>query len=295
MENKLIVGIVTTAIAIIVLAGVLIPALDSAEHQQDNKYTNKNPYSLGSIYEFNEDSDETTIISICQTGEHTLSINGVIHNVSTWQPVILSDGFTIRYYANNMSLCTPNGDNTIKTATITINSGVATFSDVVDTNDQSRTINPVDISWAYIHEGTGNYSAFLVESSDVTIYAKKYDIYASNWILTTSEYFSIKNGVVTINDGTDTYETELNWGGEYLDDGVYKLTMNNSTATDYTFVVDNNGSDYTVHPFMVCAPVSVVGTPDDLETINNLFSFIPLFVIIAILLAVAGMIVLKRE
>ena len=294
--NMKILGITLTAfVSLVVLAGVLMPILEDAEHYADNTYTNAAPYSYGKVYDFDENSDDMVVISICKSGERSISINGESHTVSSYQPVVLSDAFTIRYYSYSMSFVTPSaGNKTIISATITISGGIATFSDVLNASETEITIDPEPITWAFIHDPTGEWAGIITENG-VDIYAHKNEIYTSNWINTTSEYFSSKAGTTeaTITDGSDSYTTPINWGGQYLDDGVYKLHLA-SDSTDYTFVVDNNGADYTVHPFIVCAPKTVVGTPDDQSRLNEIYDVIPLLIIVAILLGVVALVIRSK-
>lgn len=297
MKNKLIPLVMTLVVGIILAGSLLIPVINDAQHAQDVKYTNSAPYSYGKIYDFSEnDLDDTIIISVCKTGERSISINGETHNVSSYQPVVMSDAFTIRYYNTSMNFVTPSaGSKTITEATITISAGVATFTDVLNTSGTEITIDPEPITWAFVHDSTGDYSGLITENG-ITAYAHKNEIYTSNWITTTSEYFSGKAGddFVTITDGTDSTTATINWGGEYLNDGVYKLTLS-STSDDYTFVVDNEGEDYTVHPFMVCVPKEVIGTPDDQQGINALYGVIPILVIVALLVTAIGAVYVRRN
>lgn len=295
MDNKIVMISIAAVIGIIVLGSVLMPILNDAEHAQDETYTNAAPYSYGKIYDFDENSDEMVVISVCKTGERTITINGETHNVASYQPVVMSDAFTIRYYNTSMNFVTPSaGSKTITEATITINNGIATFSNVLNTSSVEITIDPEPITWAFLHDNNGDWAGMVTENG-VTVYAHENEIYTSNWLNTTSEYFSSKagSGEAIITDGTDSYTKPINWGGEYLDNGVYKLTLA-STSDDYTFVVDNAGEDYTVHPFLICAPKTVVGTPDDLSNINNIYSVIPVLIIAAILLSIVLLIFRSR-
>lgn len=295
MEIKPAMVAISAFVVITVIAAVLMPVLDDAKHSMDETYTNSAPYSYGKIYDFNEDSDDMVVISVCKTGERTISINGQQHNVSAWQPVVMSDAFTIRYYSANMNFVTPSaGSKTIISATITISGGVATFSDVLNTSEQEISIDPEPITWAFIHDNGGDWAGIITENG-VTVYAHQNEIYTSNWINTTSEYFSSSAGSTNaiINDGTDTYTTPINWGGEYLDNGVYKLTLS-STSDDYTFVVDNNGEDYTVHPFLICAPKTVVGVPDEVSPAFSMFDVIPMLLIVAIIVGIIGLVVRSK-
>ncbi len=287
---------IAMTVAVVMLSAIIIPAIGNAEHSRDTTYSNPSPYAYGKIYDFNEDSDDMVVISICKTGERTISINGEEHNVSAWQPVAMSDAFTIRYYSANMNFVTPTaGSKTITEATITISNGVATFTDVLNTSGTEIEIAPEPITWAFLHENDGDWSGIITESG-VTVYAHENEIYTSNWINTTSEYFSSKagSGEATIVNSEDTYNADINWGGEYLDNGVYKLSLN-SDSDDYTFVVDNDGEDYTVHPFLVCVPKTVVGTPDDMGTINTVLSIVPVIIILAILIGIVTMLFYKNR
>lgn len=296
MKTNILTLVFTLVVGVILAGSLLMPVISDAQHARDTTYTNDAPYSYGKIYDFSEnDLDDTIIISVCKTGERSITINGETHNVSSYQPVVMSDAFTIRYYNTSMNFVTPSaGSKTITEATITISGGVATFTDVLNTSGTEITIDPEPITWAFVHDSNGDYSGLITENG-ITAYAHKNEIYTSNWITTTSEYFSGKAGddFVTITDGTDSTTAAINWGGEYQNNGVYKLTLS-STSDDYTFVVDNAGEDYTVHPFMVCVPKTVVGTPDDASGINALYGAIPVMVIVALLMTAVGAIALRR-
>lgn len=296
MEMKIPAIAITAVVVVIVLAGVLMPVLDDAKHSMDETYSNEAIYSYGKIYDFNEDSDDMVVISVCKTGERSISINGVSHNISAWQPVVMSDAFTIRYYSANMNFVTPTaGSKTITEATITISNGIATFSNVLNTSGVEISIDPEPITWAFLHDNDGDWAGMITESG-VEVYAHKNEIYTSNWLTTTSSYFSSKagTGVVTIVGSDDTTTADINWGGEYLDNGVYKLSLN-SDSDDYTFVVDNDGEDYTVHPFLVCVPKTVVGVPDDVSPAFSIFGAIPVLIVIALLVSVVAVIFRSRQ
>lgn len=297
--NKITGFVIALVLGAILVGGMLAPTVVGIQEDISNmgrvEYSNAelSPYSYGKIYEFSEtDTEDTVIISICKTGEKTLSINGVSHNIAAWQPVVLSDGFTIRYYSLNMSLITPTaGNKTITEATITISGGIATFSGVLN-GETEITIDPEPITWAFVHDMQGKYGGVITENG-VTVYAHKNEIYASNWINTTSEYFSSKAGMdhVILGAANSTETTPINWGGEYLNNGVYKLTLN-STSDDYTFVVDNAGEDYTVHPFLVVVPKTVSGIPDNQQVINEqyqvMFGILTLLAIVMLVVVAAN-------
>jgi len=295
MKTNILTLVITMVVGVILAGSLLAPIVTDAQHAQDVTYTNT-ASSYGKIYEFDEtDENDTVIISVCKTGERSISINGTTYNVNAWQPVIVSDGFSIRYYSTAMTLSTLNGPQTIIDATITISQGVATFTNVHNSSETEVTIASVPVSWAFVYTPDGDYSGILTEQT-ATVYTHKNEIYTGNWINTTSEYFSGKAGddFVTITNGNGSRTATLNWGGEYLNNGVYKLTIG-PNSDDYSFVVDNAGEDYTVHPFMIVVPKEVVGTPDSQKGINSLYGSIVVIALAAILMSGVGAIALRRN
>lgn len=296
MNNRfgLVAVIMTILVGVILIGTLLAPTITSTQHAQDKTYTNEG--RLGTLYEFDEDSEDVTVITVSQADEHSVTINGVTHNIGAYQPVIVSDAFTIRFYNTSLAFSTPyEGNKTLTSATISISEGVATFTELIKPDATELEVNPLPISWAFIYDGSGTWMINNAENG-LTVYSEKNKIYASNWISTTSEYFAIYNGVVSLiaGDGTVT-NTELNWGGEYQNNGVYKMTLS-STSDDYTFTVDNSGTDYTVHPWFVCYPATVVGTPDDLENINALYGVVVvLFIVVLFVVAVRSLITRERD
>lgn len=284
MNNKLVMSTIGIAIGLIVVGSVLAPVIWDAQHANDTVYHNTNPYGIGSIYEFDEDTEETIVITICNGTNRTVSINGEVLTVAAYQPVFLSDACAIRFYANNMNFTSSEGSRTITEATITINQGMASFT--VLNNTTPIDISPKPLTWAFIHDADGDYIATSNDSAaGFDLYSEKGGIYAANWVTATQEYFSIRGEVVTISNANGAHTASVDWKGEYLDNGVYKMHLNNTTTSDYTFVTDNAGEPYTVSPFLVCVPSTVIGTPDEDSGVNSLYSAILIMTIIALLVS----------
>lgn len=284
--------VITTIIAIVLVSAVLIPITSAAQHAQDVVYTNNNPYSHGDIWEGDQLEEETIIISVSKTGIHTIKINDDIYNVATWQAVLLADAFAIRYYSDTMLYASTSGSYSATAVDITISGGSASV--VATRLDGTTTVvsETLPVSWAYIYNPDGAYTAYTVEpSSTAVLYGTKESLYSSNWVTQTSSYFSIKEGVITLNKDGEITHPELNFEGEYLGNGVYSW----AAGSGITFDVDNSGSPYTVHPFMICMPREVIGTPDENQSLNTIIGIIPLLVLAGLVIGVVGSFIRNRD
>lgn len=282
MNNKLVMSAVGVAIGVILLSTVLVPIISDAQHSNDVVYRNNNPYGIGSIYEFDETTAETIVITICNATERTVSINGEVVQTAAYQPVFISDVCSIRFYQNNMNFASLEGSRTITEATITINGGVATFN--VLNGSTPIDISAKPITWAFIHNVGGDYIAVSNDSpTGFNWYSYKDGIYSANWITTTQEFFSIHGGEVKLTGSNGSRTVPLDWNGEDLGNGVFKMHLNNNATSDYTFTVDNGGEPYTVSPFLVCVPMEVVGySPGSF----SILSVIPVLIIVALMVSV---------
>lgn len=311
MENKLVAGIVATAIAVIVLAGVLMPALDDATTTHET-FKNEGYFYLNKLA--STDTTDHTVVWDA-TSSNILTVDDVNIDVSTWRlesyqsvTIFATDtdmlrlgvgsgglsvtwiqirGSTISYAQASSSLnATIGGGNT----TMYIDSGVT-----------PRTLTYTD---AYLI--TSEKADYVMKKSNETVY-----------MLKDSPVFSIGYTSLNNNDGGDNVVLLITGTMEDFDISVirqssaYDITFSNKliTATassdyvnlysfdKYTFTATENSTDTNCTYSYVIVPTEITAEKaQHLEpAMNTILSVIPFLIIVAVLLGVVAIFIARRE
>lgn len=302
--NKLIAGIVAAAIAIIVLAGVLMPALSNATTTEDT-FTNEGVFYYGIF----EPTDTYTLTWDVSTG--TIVVNDVTvtpidgiqigknasYSIISSDDVLLRFGSTSTYYYMQVVGKDSNSANVSTggtTGSATITGGQLSVTAVGD----STTTKTFDFTELYAIVPTEDQAILKASSSAVYIKGDS-PIYASG-LTNITNWNNMFHFEGTYDDGItisspnmpDATYDNITWNIQpvegYID--LYKLTS-------IEFDITNNGT--TVH-----ATYSYFGVPSEVtaersvhltDAMNVILNVIPLLIIVAVLLGVVAVFILRRE
>lgn len=307
--NKLIAGIVAAAIAVIVLAGVLMPALSNATTTED-KFTND-----GGFYFMEKITDETDYRFIWDHTKPTIAtVNGEEVTLEKGTTVISNGGtFLIRYgqdgtgyYLQSVPGSTLNviaysaGTNAAD-LDITVSSGTISVKKTL-VSDSSVTTVTSTCDNGFGVAASGNYvlkkptqTAYM--NGDSEIYAMGLTTIGGVWSNgfylhgniddgVTVQLYTANEGDYTITDEVIVYDEISNYIDLYGFDAVtFTATIiANSASADCTY-------SYVIVPYEVTAERSVHLT----DAMNVILNVIPLLVIVAVLLGVVAVFILRRE
>lgn len=279
--NNIIVGMVGIMICAIMIGGAFLPAVACAVEDQQVKVNNDFTY-------YRSMADGDTII-VSDATASTFTVNGQSTSVPTGMAsqVITSDSLVFsmtRDKATHDVFVLINGTPHKYVATM-VNLTVSKDKIIgtVTTADNTVSIN-VPITWAFtfsIGESEWvQYNAYGTRSIKINNLDQ---LYGANWINTTNGFFAFNgknlkvNGVV--ND-TIVFNPEKQSG--YSD---YYILTYTDTGDNTSFVVDNGGEDYTVHPFYMITPKSIMVTSTENAPIKAMFEVLPIVAIAGLVMA----------
>lgn len=302
--NKLIAGIVAAAIAVIVLAGVLMPALSNATTTKDT-FTNE-----GGFYQMQEiksTDDGTYTLEWVKTDTTVLTVNGEDFDAyakygEKITTVACGDDWIIRYnsadneygYIQFYDGTNWNGGASSKSFTLTASAGSVTIT-VINSSDQ-----PVVTNETY----TTMYAIDPASTDDIMKKPTE-----TPYVLGDSEIYAMGitvgiTGLVKISGSIDDGVTVdvLGQSGETVSNIVIDATADPSHVDLYkinkiTFDVEISGVttsctyNFFIVPYEVTAERSVHLT----DAMNVILNVIPLLIIVSVLLAVVAVFILRRE
>lgn len=271
--KNLVMAVIGMVLAAVMVGGALLPAVASIN---DNSVTAYN----------NEQGQYSSIIgedmTIEVTNSYDLSVNDIpVELINAEIPAIVTDSFMVKidtlnsgnyiaYYSDTTGSVRKNN---FESLTITISDNNANI--VVGTDEAVS----IPISWGYIASTTGDYRAiwvpFDVKINNISQFC------GANWIMTTQKFASYHGDKVLYDGNEITANYNLTPYNQAKD--VYSLKQG-VTGNDYSFKIDNNGTPYTVTPFLCIVPASVEGTTDGYQ-FASLFNVIPLIAVAGLVLA----------
>ena len=276
--------IVALVIGIIMVTAVIVPLTES---YTDNNTTAYNT-SSGILSKISQDEEHTVVYT---TTDKNVTVDGTVVVTGNSRIICMTDQFIL--YSGDTVLWNDIDNTNISTTgdiTVEIDGSDISVTDSADT-PESRDYT---VNWCFIPALVGDYKLIGNATSAVSVYLNSADqIYGSNWLSTTSEWFSFVGTTVTIGD--ETIEADLNLTPVSGVSDVYTAMVGGGANGEYTFVVDNNGADYTVHPRFYAVPASVSGVNDDAKTYVSLVAIIPLMAFIVLVVAAAAMIYYKKD
>lgn len=284
MEMKIPMIAISAFVVIVIMAGVLIPVVDDYRDTTVEKYNTTN----GIMSKLSNESETIIYDAVNKTA----TINDVVVASGNSRVFCISDQFvlqsgdTLLWNDYEQVGVTATGDVTIDI----VDGKTVTITDSADA-PVSKTY---EVGWCFVASPDGDYRAIPNGTSTFITYLNSIDqIYGSNWLGTTSKWFSFEGSKVTY-DGT-TIDADYTLTPVTGVNDVYTAVLGGGAAGEYSFVVDNSGSDYTCHPRFWIVPASVEGVKEGKEAINSLLGVIPVMVVIALLVAVVALVFRGRN
>lgn len=272
--NKLLTLTITTAIAVVVLATVLMPVLQDYEDGVTKTYSNVGAKASAISEDVTITYDGTTVTV---GGD---SFPGHVPMMSDAASLIFNSGktnltlilFGVAAYPNLTAL-TLAFDVSEKTAT-------GTYTTTTVTTETAVSFTWTD--WCFVYDADGDYVTNYYTSSSVNTPVYFSDINEVHaFYRTSSEYYLFDGTSVT---GTETGTADLDATAvSGVEDVSYFNQRYNFSGLSYT-----NESSTTIYAPYVCAKATVSGMSEADDRYVNLFAVIPVMIIMAILVGVAA-------
>lgn len=312
MENKIIAGIVGVAICIILAAGVLVPAvIDAADNAVPITKTNE---GTGHTFKQMKVGDVLLVHSVYSGGTRTdtWTLNGqtVLNDgigILTWDWGLISDAYFMQVNA-------PANSALASGQSIT-----GTPGNVIYYGGASETYPDRTYSWTLTDSTTLTLEVLIGDTPGTGA------TYTVSWVyvvstledgafmsaqVTTNSYYALKDSKDLILAGNYT-TGDLDTGYYYGKDG--ELTLLNSSYTGtiniaqtkssgttdiydtlLTVTITDGNDTESFSPYRALVPYQVNGHSSD-NAIYTLINVIPIFVIVAILLAAVAFFVVRRS
>lgn len=282
--KKIISSIVLASVVVILLATVLIPVINDFTTENTTEYTNSSSSNRMSKMDL---SGTHTIKH--EANAETFTVDSTTITSVVWKVEIVSSLFNWRAgsTAGSGTINSSNGSSNNNAIDITITNGKLTGT--VD----GQTYTNQSLDWLYYYDESGDYCTVLLDQYSRDYYVNNYkQIDAANYVTTTSTWFVISNGVCSY--GTSSPDLTVTSVTTY-DNQVNKMKTGvvNSTPGSITFVVDNEGSNYTVNPSFLTMPYKIYGITEINEQALGLFKVLPILLIIALVVSMIGLVVVR--
>lgn len=276
--------IISLVIGVIMVVTAIIPLT--------NDYTD----STKELY-----NNAATSMAIVGDGEHTiiadaanmtLTIDGIEYTPTENRAVLMSDEINVLFQktSNQIQIYSSKysaGLRTVTgTATITITDKSISFVD-------STMNDTYDCEWIYIFDQDGKYGMITLYNQAKTYYVNSInDVRGANILSATADWFSYEGADVKLESGSTVSNVSytLTPVSGYTD--LYQITLGSNG--NYSFEVDNSGTPYTVHPWVVVLPLEITAHKPGSEY-NGLVSIIPLMAFVGLIAVAATMIYLKGK
>lgn len=293
MSNKIVPMVLGATIAIILTASVLMPVINDTV--DDTKvYYNNGGGSYASVV------DDVVNISLdLGTDRVVYAVNGVNQSLNLGGiGFVITDSFTIAGgYSNTIDVSgVDKNGNLISTARyssidLTLEPGRAIIDGTL--TDESTVSYEFNNEWAFYRYSEGDYRVLAnIGVDELTVYVNNINqVYGSNWINTTGEYFAFNGADVKVYDGESIINTNATVELSNVMNGVesFTVTSDRTVSGAFKFTVDNNGADYDVYPYYFIIPASVYGQTESNESYTALLYAIPVILLAAIVAAIALM------
>lgn len=280
--KKLILGMVGIMICAVMIGGALLPAVGSAIDDQREIINNDFVY-------YRTGSVNDNVLIHAEKSTTGFTVNGTSTNVPTGvaSQIITSDSlvFIMNQNKSNFSVYVLENGNSVTYSPDIVDLTVSGTKITGTVTSGSETVNiDLDVTWSFVYslEQTNwvQYNAYgqrTLKMNDVS------QIYGANWINITSQFYSFNGTNLKVNGVTNNSMVinPVNVDG-YVD---YITVSFSETGDNLSFVVDNDGSDYTVHPFYAICPKSIVVTSETNAPIVAMFNAIPLIAIAGLVMA----------
>lgn len=274
-------AIVATIIMVLLTVSVLVPVTDNAIDSQREEYNNTTDF----VAKLADGESRTFQYTYSST---TVTEDGVNVTPSSAGGLVFTNSCLIIWFPTNIELYGEGITNFVSIkadATIQI-----TGTEVIVT--YSGTTKTFEYTWGYVRDSDGEYGMFRHYNTNRQIYLNSIDdIKGANYLATTGKWFSYEGATVNIEDE----EIEAQYDLKPISGMANVSTLRVGSTGDYSFVVDNAGSQYTVHPWITVAPIKVVGDTDIGSNVNGILGLIPILVLAGLTIGVVGMFITRRD
>ena len=287
--NRFVTLLIGLLVASLMVGAMALPIISATV---DNSVTVEKTNDYG-VFANAMDEDLTVSIGI-NSEDNTkwdYTVNGVTINYpidgSVAYPVLLTDQFQVLLSDGIIIAYSSNARFTGQTEfTATLSNDVLTGSSTNGTTP--HTYNSIPYSWAFYSAESGDYrTVYLLNNETETVYFTDInDVYGSNFVFTTNKYYSFHGETVTYYSTAGTPTTinatvESDKVTSTVDMKVFDVSRNDG---GYSFVVDNDGTDYTVHPWVFIVPYKVTSdTSQYSPIIGMLLELLPLIAGVGVL------------
>lgn len=298
MTNKLIAGVITLTIAIVVLAGVLVPVINDSVDSTKIYYNN----DFGVLAAA---TDEPVEYSIRYTGNTSGAIsetyiNGVksatVYNGV--RAIVISDSLVVSQQ-NNVASWLISVGNSVESmnylATTSSPIELTLTADNVSLSFESESNENISLdvptNWCYYRDdNSSEYRIVDYTSSEKVVYVNDLkQVRGASWVVTTNEFFNFEGTTVNVYGDTPENPTMVYEGYNKVMNGVYSFDLGAVISGNRTegvhFDVDNNGTPYTVYPYFLVIPNEVFGQTEENEQYSNILQTVPVMALIVILVA----------
>lgn len=292
MKNNLIGILIGAVVGIILIGSLLAPVIQDFE--KDNTYTYTNGTENNVLRATYVEVDPAKTYTILYNDTIKISVDGTVYDATghAYDIVFASDVLNLRPVTQSTTTLTsidgsrniiPTSDENPLSMSMTIVDGVASITAKVSNNTTYTLEAP--ITWfAYYNPDGDSVIGQATSGSTVYYYKDINSVKGANWISTTSEWYSF-TGTDVLVDGEATTADLVNV--QDLPGEAHSFKFTNSSATsDYTFVVDNSGEDYTVAPYVYVTDYSFTTISEQDSTIATLFAPLIILSIVGILMFV---------
>lgn len=271
MEMKIVGLAVAAMVAVVVLAGVLMPVLDDYDKSVTETYTNTGSRS----------SPITESVTIVYDGSK-VTVNG---NECSGHVSFMSDAGFLSYNGSKTTLSFAklgvSGYGGLTSLNVTADPSTKTIS---GTYTNSGHTDPTEITatwsdWAYAYDPAGEYvmNYYTSSSSDTPVYYNNIsEVHAIN-TTSSSVYYTWSGKTVTLPDSTTATAGLDEQDISGISDAHYFNTRFNLSGLSY----ETGGTTY--YPPYICAKATVEAMTDTDERNMEILAAIPALVIVAII------------
>lgn len=288
------------AIVVILLATMLVPAIDEAQLTAGDEVTYTNAQDDTNIYMRSIEDGDTLLITADGVNNTTYELNGTeITNIAggetiNYHSLIFSDVYNLwTTSATGKPSSAGAGDTSITygvigTMEITYNSGTYTV-DYTPTSGTASTLTYSDGTWGFIvcNEDEAEYYE-SIRTGNNPFYAKTTNDVVCSGIYTTGDFdtfYYYYNGTSGCNSGY-TASTDV------------ELTLADGTTDIYTGTVTVSISDGTdteeFTPYRIMIPLEVTGHSAS-GAMYSIYGLIPIILVVALVMGAIGMIATGRR
>lgn len=277
VENRLILGVLIAAVAIILIGSMLVPVINEIGENATPKYENAGVFA-------DEIGDDD--VSIVYTTS-SLTVDGVAISDYELAPIFASDTLWIDCVGSYCTILTVRSGSgqifanaTAFSATVDASEKTVTFSSITYGNNSASDVAIDAYSWAFVASNDGEYSGVRATSEATDYYvASTSQIYGG--LFASGSLYTIKGTSVYADAvATSAATVAIDTAAVSNVDGVYSFAVASTPAN--SDVVLTYGSSSTASINLLILPAEVVGETGMLQP-YQLMLVIPVILLVAII------------